>query len=293
MPSSVELKTVFMLVGGACPLQVKDQQELRLAAAAGHHKRCCKRKAWSAWQQHVQEARFEWEHPEGANNPALLHLAQQHCRMKQHVLLLRVIQAWWLQMHRAGAARRTAEGMAADRQRWLLQQVMQALARNVQRSIHKKRQLQKAVQGYNTNVMRNCWAVWEQSVAEARVGAAQRVQQSQQLMLQVTLRWQRLLAAAAAADARRLRLQQLQARREQGLLSSCFVKWRCWSVQAGRAAAETQLQQTQQQLAVLQQQEQQEQQQLAGMAELQQQLVLLQQQLEAALASKSGLELVS
>jgi hypothetical protein len=260
-------------------LQVKDEQELLLAAAAGQYKRCCRRKAWSAWQQHTQQARFDREHPEGIDEPALMHLAQQYSRMKQQVLLLRVTQAWRLQMHRAAAAHRTAEGMAAERQRWLLQEVLQALARSVQHSIHKKQQLLRASQFYTVQLLRSCWSVWSQSVAEARVGAAQRVQESQQLLLRVALRWQRLSAAAAAADVRCVRLQQLQARREHGLVLHCFQKWRCWTVQAGRAAAAAELQQ--------------EQQQVAGMAELRQQLAGLQQQLEAALASKSGLELVS
>ncbi|KAF6252311.1 hypothetical protein COO60DRAFT_541027 [Scenedesmus sp. NREL 46B-D3] len=273
-------------------LQVRDQRELRLAAAAVHHKRCCKRKAWSAWQQHVHQVRMERGHPEGVDRPALLHLALQRCRMKQQVLLLRVIRAWWMQMQRAAAARRAAEGVAAGRQRWLLQQALQVLARNVQHSAHKQRQLQKAQQFCTTQQVRCCWSVWRQGVAEARVGAAQQAQQSQQLLLRVALRWQRLSAAAAAADARCWRLEQLQARQEHGLLSNCFAKWRCWTLQASTAAKAVKLQQAQQQLAVLKQQVQQEQQQVAGIAELQQQFAGLQQQLEAALASKSGLELV-
>jgi hypothetical protein len=258
-----------------------------------HFNRCCKRKAWSAWQHHIQQARIEREHPEGADDPLLLHLALQHLRMKQQVLLLRITQAWWLQMQRAAAARRIAEGMAAERQRWLLQQVLQALSRKVQHRIRKKQQQQRAEQFCTVQLLRSCWCVWHQGVAEARVNAAQRVQTSEQLALRVALRWQRLSAAAAAGNTRGLRLQQLQTRREQRLLSSCFVKWQCVTMQDSRAAKAEELCQAQQQLLVLQQQAQQKQQQVAGLAELQQQLAGLQQQLEAALAGKSGLELVS
>jgi hypothetical protein len=274
-------------------LQVRDQQQLRLAAAAVHFNRCCKRKARSAWQHHVHQACIDREHPEGADEPMLLHLALQHRRMKQQVLLLRIMQAWWLQMHRAAAARRTADSMAAERQRWLLQQVLQQLARHVQHRIHKKHQQQRAEQFCTVQLLRSCWFVWSQGVAEARVNASQRVQQSQQVALRVALRWQRLSAAAAAAETRSFWLQQLQTRRERRLLSSCFVKWQCLTLQDGKAAKAEELCQAQQQLLVLQQQEQQEQQQVVGLGELQQQLAGLQQQLEAALAAKSGLELVS
>jgi hypothetical protein len=213
--------------------------------------------------------------------------------MKQQLLLLRVMQAWWLQMQRAAAARNTAERIAAERQRWLLQQALQALACNVQHSMHKKQQMQRAEQFCIVRLLHSCWSVWSHAVAEARMNAAQRVQQSEQLLLRVALHWQRLSTAAAAAAMRGVRLQQLQTRRERSLLSSCFLKWQCWTLQESRAAKAEGLCQVQQQLVALQQQVQQEQQQVAGVAELQQQLAGLQQQLEAALTSKAGLEAVS
>lgn len=271
-------------------VQARDELEHRLSAACKQYSRRLKRRAWTAWQQYWHYKQCKRQSPDA--DPAQLCIAQQHWRLALQAAKYRIVQGWWLLVHRAAAARRIADTLAVAKQRWLQRQVLQALQRHMHISWYKKQQLQKAAHFHASWQLRYSWAVWSEAAAASRVGAAQQAQHSQQLLNRVLLRWQRLSAAAASADALSTRLQHFEARRELRFLSSVLGQWHCLALQSSKAQKAAELEDAQQQLQALQQRQCQEQQEVIGSALVQQQLASLQQQLDAALASKTGLEQV-